>query len=79
MDTLPHSPLHVRYHLPTKIVEFDPETGDYALFLDQQLIGYAPTEKIGKQRLDKIMYDMVTKNPMAALPLISLSSQGEFQ
>lgn len=52
---------------PMKQVEHDPITGDYAFFLHGQLIGYAPTEAQAWERINSIVYTLLTKNPVAAL------------
>jgi hypothetical protein len=44
----------------SKSVTFDPETGDYVLTLDQQIIGAAPTAAIGWELLDQLAYARLT-------------------
>lgn len=52
---------------PTKSVRHDPITQDYELRVNGHLIGYAPTEVQGWERVNKLVYDLLTKNPAAAL------------
>jgi hypothetical protein len=44
----------------SKSVTFDPETGDYVLTLDDQIVGYAPTAEAGWATLDQLAYARLT-------------------
>ncbi|GAA5530821.1 hypothetical protein [Herpetosiphon gulosus] len=44
-----------------KTIVYDRTTGDFALYLDDELVGYAPTYLDGESRLNQLVYDRLTK------------------
>lgn len=49
-----------------KTITYDRGTGDFALYLDGELVGYAPTYFDGESRLNQLVYDRLTKGVMPA-------------
>ena len=44
-----------------KTINYDRGTGDFALYLDGELVGYAPTYLDGETRLNQLVYSRLTK------------------
>ena len=49
-----------------KTINYDRGTGDFALYLDGELVGYAPTYIDGETRLNQLVYDRLTKGVVPA-------------
>ncbi len=51
-----------------KTITYDRVTGDFGLYLDGELVGYAPSYFDGETRLNQLVYDRLTKGvvPQAA-------------
>jgi hypothetical protein len=45
-----------------KAIIYDPETRDFAFYLDGELIGFAKTYQEAEATLDEIVYDLLTRN-----------------
>lgn len=43
-----------------KMIAYDRETGDYAMFLDRQYLGHAPTYHAAEQEIAAIFHDQLT-------------------
>jgi hypothetical protein len=52
---------------PTKEIRYDRETGDYALYLDGNPVGYARTQQEGETVLDELAYQQLT-HPQCGTP-----------
>ncbi|MBM7845592.1 hypothetical protein [Herpetosiphon giganteus] len=44
-----------------KTIVYDRTTGDFGLYLDGELVGYAPTYFDGETRLNQLVYNRLTK------------------
>lgn len=63
-----------------KTMNYDRKTGDFALYLDGELVGYAPTYFDGETRLNQLVYDRLTKGVMpteADAPVTDPSSDAD--
>lgn len=49
------------YH---KMIQYDRETGDFAMHLNGELVGYAATYLQAETTLNKLVYELLTKNPI---------------
>jgi len=49
-----------------KTINYDRGTGDFGLYLDGELVGYAPSYFDGETRLNQLVYDRLTKGVMPA-------------
>lgn len=49
-----------RYH---GLVIFDDETGDWAMYIDQEIVGYAPTKADGQRRVDLQIFELLNHLP----------------
>ena len=59
-----------------KIIVYDRKTGDFAMYINGELIGFAPTYLQGEARLNKLVYDLLTK-PGTVLPSIEPSAPSD--
>jgi hypothetical protein len=46
-----------------KAIVYDPETRDFAMYLDGELVGFARTYQEAEQTLDELVYDLLN-NPV---------------
>ncbi len=53
----------------TKDIRYERETGDFAMYLDGQPVGYARTRREAEERLDALVYDRLTKGVQASADL----------
>ena len=47
----------------TKEIRYDRETRDYAMYINGEVVGYAPNYHDAEVRLDAIVYDMLRHQP----------------
>ncbi|NJO82440.1 MAG: hypothetical protein HC828_06190 [Blastochloris sp.] len=52
------------YH---SLVVFDDETGDWAMYIDQEIIGYAPTKEDGQHRVDMQVFALLKHLPASSI------------
>ncbi len=48
-----------------KMIVYDRKTGDFAMYLDGELVGYAPTYLDAETRLNQLVYQLLTKTGAA--------------
>ena len=44
-----------------KSIIYDPETRDFAMYLEGQLVGFAPTYQAAEQELDELVYRLLMR------------------
>lgn len=45
-----------------KAIVYDPETGDFAYYLDGELIGFARTYREAEAELDALVFDLLSRH-----------------
>ena len=43
----------------TKRIEYDPEARDFAMYLNDELVGFARTYQEAEQTLDELVYELI--------------------
>lgn len=45
-----------------KAIVYDPETRDFAMYLDGELVGFARTYQEGEETLDELVYSLLNRD-----------------
>ena len=48
-----------------KMIQYDRKTGDFAMYINGDLIGYAATYLQAETTLNKLVYELLTKSPVS--------------
>ncbi len=48
-----------------KMIMYDRKTGDFAMYLNGELVGYAATYLQAETTLNKLVYELLTKAPVS--------------